>query len=615
MPTALLEPTISLDQERLQTLKQLIPEAFADGKINWDVLKEMLGEHLEDEGRDAEHFGLFWPGKRAARRLASTPSKGTLAPAPGEGIDEKTTENIFIEGDNSEVLKLLQKSYAGRVKMIYIDPPYNTGNDLIYKDNFEEPLEDYLKKIGRTDEEGKHLTTNTKADGRFHSNWLNMMYSRLRLARQLLCEDGVLFVSINDEEVSHLRLLLDEIFGEECFIGSFIWKSRHNVDSRDKTGISTDHEYALCYGHKIQGKEKDLEKYSNPDDDPRGPWMSDNLVGLATKDKRPNLHYDLINPETGINYGCPEKGWRYEKATMNKKIAEGRILWPANPKGRPRHKKFLNELQSAYTGLSTILNVPNTSAGTQEVRGLFEAELFDFPKPVGLLKALIAQGAQKDDIILDFFAGSCTTAQAVLEINCEDGGNRKFICVQLPEKFDPGKPAFRAGYSTIADLSKERIRRAIKKLKKERTGHLNYNGHKLDLGFKVFKLQKSNFKAWQDFYGEDIEQLHSLFSTFETPLVDGWKEPDVLTEIMLKQGFPLSATVSPAAEFTKNKMFSVESSFCDHRLYVSLDDKIKEETIRQAVRLPEKDLFICLDSALTDKAKLQLSDACKLETI
>jgi adenine-specific DNA-methyltransferase len=299
MPIEKLRPSFTFDEDRLAQLWTVVPEAFADGQVNWETLREALGKHLEEE--DQEHFGLFWPGKREARRLASQPSKGTLIPQSGLGVNEESTRNLFIEGDNLEVLRLLQKSYARRVKLIYIDPPYNTGNDFIYPDDYSEPLDAYLRRTGQADEAGQLLTTNTRASGRFHSNWLSMMYPRLLLARQLLREDGVILVSIDDNEVHNLRQLMNEVFGDESFLACFIWHRRRNPDSRNQDRASTDHEYVLAYRRPeatLRGKDIDLNKYRNPDNDPRGPWFSADLTGLATKERRPNLHYDVVDPST-----------------------------------------------------------------------------------------------------------------------------------------------------------------------------------------------------------------------------------------------------------------------------------------------------------------------------
>ena len=311
--------------------------------------------------------------------------------------------------------------------MIYIDPPYNTGNDFIYPDNFSESLQTYLEYTRQVDAQGAKFGTNTEADGRYHSKWLNMMYPRLYLARNLLSEDGVIFISIDDTEVENLRRLCNDIFGEEAFITQFVWRSRVSEDTRARTGVSSDHEYIVCYGAPgfaaLRGSEKDLTKFSNPDNDPRGDWRSADLTGLANKDARPNLHYNLVNPATGIDYGCPPKGWRNDPKTMAEKIADGRILWPSSPEGRPRHKLFLADIGSEYKNISSLILDISTAQGTRELNELFGAEVISFPKPTALLKMLIQQATRPDDIVLDFFSGSGTTGHATLSLNLEDGGN------------------------------------------------------------------------------------------------------------------------------------------------------------------------------------------------
>ena len=358
-----------LVKEHIEALKALFPEAVCEGKVDFEKLKATLGEEL-DERR--ERYSFSWAGKQNAIRLLQTPSRATLVPAPEESVDFDTTGNLFIEGDNLEVLKLLYKPYFGRVKMIYIDPPYNTGNDFIYPDNFADPLDTYLKLTGQKDSEGNLLTSNPETSGRYHSAWLSMMYPRLFLARQLLREDGVIFVSIDDHEVHNLRMLLNEVFGEENFIVEIIWKSRKQVDNRTVTGASIDHEYLLCFGRSpsgsLRGSAKDLSKFSNPDNDPRGPWRSADLTGTATKERRPNLHFDLVDPSSGTSYAPPFKGWRFFPETMEKKIKEGRILFPANGDGRPRHKLFLNEMKKKYKGFSSVLSIKVfTEDGTKEL--------------------------------------------------------------------------------------------------------------------------------------------------------------------------------------------------------------------------------------------------------
>ena len=305
--------------ENLEHLKSLFPEAFTEGKADFEVFRQLLGSAVDD--RD-EKYGLNWHGKRQARQLALTPSTGTLRPCPEESVDWDTTQNLMIEGDNLEVLKLLQKSYAGKVKLIYIDPPYNTGRDFVYRDDYRDSMRNYLELTGQADGENRKLSSNTEASGRFHTDWLNMMYPRLKVARSLLAKGGVVAVSADDAEQSNLQKLCDEIFGEENFIALLVWKSRISEDTRATTGVSSDHEYIICYardeGTAFRGAEKNTQKFSNPDNDPRGPWRSADLTGLATRDARPNLHYDLVDPDTRVNYGCPPKGWRFERATSER---------------------------------------------------------------------------------------------------------------------------------------------------------------------------------------------------------------------------------------------------------------------------------------------------------
>lgn len=528
----------------IDQLKALFPDLITEGPngtaVNVDVLKALVGDQTVTDAD--EKYGLNWHGKRRARQLALTPTTGTLRPCPDESVDWETTQNLMIEGDNLEVLKLLQKSYAGKVKLIYIDPPYNTGKDFVYPDNFQDNIKNYLELTGQV-EGGQKISSNTEASGRFHTDWLNMIYPRLKLARNLLRRDGTIFISIDDGELPRLRVAADDIFGEENFLACFIWKSRQNKDNRTVTGASVDHEYIVCYGNSIRGAARDRSQYSNPDGDPRGDWTSANMVGIATADRRPNLHYDLVNPETGINYGCPDMGWRYEPKTMERLISEGRILWPASTDGRPRRKAFLSELDSDFTGFSTIVgDGVFTRDGTADIDALFDARIFNFPKPVELVAGLIEQGSEGDDIILDFFSGSGTSAHASMYQNAADGGNRRYITVQLPEPLDPAdreqKTAAdfcdKLGKSrTIAELTKERIRRAAAKVKAENPLFAG------DTGFRVFKLDHSNIRAWNP-NPADLEA--SLFD-HQDHLLEGRSEADVLYELLLKLGLDLCVPI------------------------------------------------------------------------
>jgi adenine-specific DNA-methyltransferase len=536
-----------LKEKNIAQFKALFPDLLTESTngvaINLDVLKQLVGEAIITDTE--EKYGLNWHGKRRARQLALTPSTGTLRPCVGDSVDWDITQNLMIEGDNLEVLKLLQKSYAGKVKLIYIDPPYNTGKDFIYPDNFQDSIRNYLELTGQA-AGGRKISSNTEASGRFHTDWLNMMYPRLKLARNLLKEDGLIVISIDDGEASNLRKCCDEIFGEENFVVQMVWKSRVSEDTRAKTGISTDHEYLLCYsraeGMGFRGSEKDTEKFSNPDNDPRGPWRSADLTGLAMREARPNLHYDLIDPETGYNYGCPKKGWRYEPAIMQKKIREGRILFPISSNGRPRHKLFVNEMKSMFKNMSSVITTISTADGTREVNQLLGSGVFPFPKPSELIRILVEQTASNKDIVLDFFAGSGTTGHAVMAQNGHTNGNCRYILVQLPEQLDPenkdqktasdfcdklGKPR------TIAELTKERLRRAGAKIKAD---HPDWEG---DTGFRVFKLDSSNIRDW-DPNPENLEQ--SLMDHIESVKMDR-TENDILYELLLKLGLDLCVPI------------------------------------------------------------------------
>lgn len=598
-------------EERLEELKRVIPEAFTEGKIDAEKFFAALGEDIDDR---PDRYSFSWAGKKDAIRILQTTSRGTLKPAKDESVNWDTTQNLFIEGDNLEVLKLLYKSYFGRVKMIYIDPPYNTGNDFIYPDNYADPLDTYLKITGQKDENGNLLTSNPETNGRYHSTWLSMMYPRLFLARQLLQEDGVIFVSIDDHEVHNLRLLMNEIFGEENFLGCFIWHRRQMPDSRNEDRASTDHEYIIGFkkgNGSLRGRDIDLDKYKNPDDDPRGKWFSADLTGLANKEQRPNLHYDVINPETGDVYPpSPTRGWSISKEKFERYTSEGLILWPSKPTGRPRLKKFLSVVKNFQTGFSTILkDVSFTTEGTREIQNLFGEKVLPFPKPVDLIKTFIKQGAE-EELVLDFFSGSCTTAQAVLELNREDGGNRRFIMVQLPE------PTEREDFPTIADIGKERIRRVIKKLQDETNGQLDLKDRETpeDLGFKVFKLSSSNYQIWEGANGEtDPDAYKDLLKGYDDPLVMGWKTGEVLYEIALKEGYSLNAVIEKE-NIGSMTVYRIDDPERDQSFRVCLDDKLTLEALK-SLNLKKDDLFACRSISLDDTIAANLALQCRLMVI
>ena len=589
----------------LETLKVLFPEAFGEGQIDFDVLKELLGSSVD---RRDEKCGLNWHGKRRARQIALTPSTGTLLPCLEESVDWDTTQNLMIEGDNLEVLKLLQKSFSGKVKLIYIDPPYNTGKDFVYPDNYSDNIKNYLELTGQV-EGGRRISSNTEASGRFHTDWLNMMYPRLKVARNLLHPDGVILVSCDDGEVANLRLMLNEIYGEENFVAQFVWKARQFTDARANTNISTDHEYILAYarddGFSLKGVGRDESKFANPDNDSRGDWMSRSMLGLATRDQRPNLHYDIVEPSTGRVFPPnASTGWRYSRERMAELISAGKVLFPKNDQGRPREKKFRNEMRAEFIAFRSVIDGIHTADGTQEIRSLFDVDLFAFPKPTELIASLIEQVTADGDIVLDFFAGSGTTGHAVLKQNAAESVKRRYMLVQLPEPLDPSNREQKVAVDfcdklklprKISELTKERLRRSAKRIDEENP---LFKG---DSGFRVFKLASSNIRAWEP-DPDDIE--NSLLKNTEH-LVQGRAEKDVLYELLLKLGLDLCVPIE-----TRSIAGKAVHSIGGGVLIVCLADGLTKEVIEplsagivawHAELAPAADTRVVLkDSGITD---------------
>ena len=565
--TRLEGTTPDIGEENIQKLKTIFPEVFTEGKIDFEKLQQVLGNYVEDSN---ERYNFTWNGKGRALRLSQTPSLGTLRPCKEESKDWDTTQNLYIEGDNLEVLKLLQKSYYGKVKMIYIDPPYNTGKDFVYKDDFHDSLENYKKITGQVDGVGNRISTNTETSGRYHTDWLNMMYPRLRLARNLLSDDGVIFISIDDNEVDNLKKICNEIFGEDNFISIFTWKRRSGANDA-KNNVSTDHEYILTYAKtstfEFNGIEKDFTSYTNPDNDPRGGWIRDNLTCGKTASQRPNLYYPIKDPNTGIVYECDQSHvWRFEKSKMKELINQGKILFPEDNKGKPAYKRHKSEIRSDTKPFSTILQTKLNATATRELREMFGLQIFDYPKTVDLLKLVCGQVTEfnQNPIILDFFSGSSTTAHAVMQLNAEDGGNRKFIMVQLPEPTDEKSEAYKAGYMNISEIGKERIRRAGEKIKEEK----GLEALNLDIGFKVLKLDTSNIRKWQP----DYDNLEQSLLDYVDNYVEGRTELDVVYEIMLKYGLDLTYSVDEFIIAGK-KVYSIGYGM----LMICLDDELTTE--------------------------------------
>ena len=587
--------------DRRQQLAALIPEAFSEGQLDVAALRRALGGEAIIEG--GERYALTWAGKGNAYKVLQTPSSATLRPQRELSVNFDEAQHVFIEGENLEVLKVLQKAYFGKVKMIYIDPPYNTGSDsFIYPDRFQESKEDYLRRINDLADDGTLMREgffrkNNKENGHYHSNWLSMMLPRLYIARNLLREDGVIFVSCDDNEVHNLRCLMNEVFGEENFVAQFVWKSRVSEDTRAVTGVSTDHEYLVAYSRTdeatFRGTEKDLDKFSNPDNDPRGPWRSADLTGLASKDARPNLHYALVNPATGESYECPPKGWRYEPETMQKKMAEGRILLPANFLGRPRHKLFLEEMQSLYKNMSSVISDISTANGTREVNALLGPGIFSFPKPSELIARLADQILEDGDLFVDFFAGSASSFEAIATLNERNGLFRKALLIQLPEVIAPDSEAARAGYSNIADIARERMRRVIAQtgdtltLKPDPTG-----------GFKSFLLTPSNFKQWRGDGIDTPEQLAEQIQMFAKSEKDGAEVEHILYELLLKFGQELTTPVE-ILDMADVKIFAL-----NQRKMLFVLDTFTEAMILPMVEIKPREIIV-IDGVFLDSDPLK----------
>ena len=535
--------------QNLSQLKTIFPDVFCEGNVDFEALRQLLGDAV-DEGD--EKYGLNWHGKRRARHLSLIPSTGTLRPCREESVDWDTTQNLMIEGDNLEVLKLLQKSYSGKVKLVYIDPPYNTGKDFIYSDNYKDGIKTYLKLTGQVDDIGQKLTSNTDASGRFHTNWLNMMYPRLKMAWTLLSEDGCIFISIDDHEVNRLRAICDEVFGEENFIATVIWQKVFSPKNTAAT-FSEDHEYVLAYGrHKdvwrpglLKRSEENLARYQNPDDDPRGVWMSG---AIQARNYYSKGQYQVTSP-SGKTFSNPRGTyWRVSYERFMELDEQNRIWWGENGDGVPRIKRFLSDVREGVVPqtLWKFEEVGHTQEAKEELLRFVDFEhsenVLNSLKPSRLIRKILRIATRHDesDIVLDFFAGSGTTGQAVMTQNSEDGGNRRYILVQMPEPLKIPE----ANARTIFDLAKSRLRAVADDLRNSdaengASEEATNDGGQMALGFRVYSLDTSNIRAWEP----DPDNLEQALLDHVDNIKEDRSADDLLYEILLKLGFDLCAPV------------------------------------------------------------------------
>ncbi len=573
--------SMDLTGENIAQLKKLFPEAVTEGKIDFEVLKALLGGEIEQR---QEYYKFTWNGKEAARAYARTRSMGTLRPCVEESSGKDGTpgrfdsENLYIEGDNLEVLKLLQGAYHKKVKMIYIDPPYNTGKDFVYPDNYRDSIKNYKELTGQTDAEGKSTRANPETSGRYHTDWLNMMYPRLILARNLLTDDGVIFISIDDSEQDNLKKLCNEVFGEENFVTNLIWQKKH-TRANDAKYFSDNHDFIVVYGKNIGTWEinllprngNDNGMYSNPDNDPRGVWASG---PIQRKDVQSSGLYTITSPNGKIHTPPPGTSWRFSEQRMKELIADNHIYFGPDGNNVPRYKRFLSEVQDGLVPTTIWMRdaCGDNQEAISEIREYLKSKLFDTPKPLRLIKQMLVIASLKDSVILDFFSGSATTAHAVMQLNAEDGGNRKFIMVQLPEPCEEGTEAAKAGYKNICEIGKERIRRAAKKIRKENPLACQNQ----DMGFKVFKLDTSNLLPWNP-SAETLEQ--DLYKAVDNVLADRSTD-DLLYEILLKCNLPLTLPIEEK-QFGENTVYIVGMG----ALAICLDKTIPATIADEIVKL------------------------------
>lgn len=599
--------SMDLENANMEKLKSVFPECFAEGKLDIDKLLSLCGEYIDN---DFEKYKFEWKGKSECLRLAQKRSTGTLRPCREESVNFDDTENVYIEGDNLEVLKLLQTAYYNKIKMIYIDPPYNTGNDFVYEDDFADPMARYKEVTQQT------TKSNPETMGRYHTNWLNMMYPRLRLAANLLRDDGVIFISIDDNEVDNLKKLCNEVFGEENFVGEFIWRKKDG-GGQAKEHFVIEHEYIIVYQKSYNFVWKDKVEYRSSKEynkqDDKGIYKITKLAkwgNTARREDRPTMYFSLTAPDNSEVFPiAPDGGdgrWRVGKPRMDELLTDNLIHWERKDgKWIPYEKEYFANQEKTIKQRSILYNIANTGDGTNILTGLFgKKDVFENPKPIEVIRLFIEATTKDNDIILDFFSGSATTAHAVMQLNAEDGGNRKFIMVQLPELCDEKSEAYKAGYKNICEIGKERIRRAGKKILEEKGEQIAIGDEEkkpLDIGFKVFKLDTSNLKLWDNtpITGDDqIEMFTERMNSMIDSIKDDRTDMDVVYEVMLKMGVPLDVPVQYIE--VNGKIVYIVGEFL---LMIALFDNITAEDIESvAAYAPAK--IICAESSFKDDSAL-----------
>lgn len=618
--------TPDLTQANINRIRELFPNCVTEVKdaqgaiklaVDFDLLKQELSGQIVEGPQERYH--LNWPGKREALLTANAPIAKTLRPCREESVNFDTTKNLFIEGDNLEALKLLQETYLGKIKMIYIDPPYNTGKDFIYDDDFAENTEEFLRRSNQKDDEGNRLVANTESNGRFHSDWLSMMYSRLKVARNFLTEDGVIFISIDDGECANLKKICDEIFGKNNFIESFVWNKK---TAPNNVIVGSVHEYILLYAKDLQQTKlfllpRDAEKdadYKNPDNDPRGRWKPDNLTAAAKGGREtPSLMYKITNPRTGREHLPPEgRMWAVPYSEMIKKIAEGSVYWGKDGDGRPMNKRFLNETRNGMVASTLLTDVGSNSSASKELQNLFGGSVvFETPKPVSLIWHIAQIALGRNDVFMDFYAGSCSSAEAIFRLNMSSQGNRRFILVQLPEGCLPDSAPYKLGFKNISEVGKERIRRAGKKIQEE---NLDFEG---DIGFRVLKIATSNMEdLYCPRFADDWKQDDLLAAAKDYIKPDRTSE-DLLFHVLLVWGVDLTLPIA------REKLAGRQVYFVDGNALAACfdtgisEDFVKELAARKPLRVVFRDNGFASDAVKINVGQIfkQLSPATEVKSI